>query len=558
MSGLSYKRAIAKMQKVGIIAIVVVVIIAVIGGAYYTGLFSVGKPSTTIKNPDTVVVETYQPISILDPVTVRIAAETFVCWNVFDNLLSFRGNAPGGVTPMLGLAESWSVADDGMTWTFNIRHNAKFSNGDPLNTSAIVYNFNRFFTMNAANTMYLYEGILSAGCARAVDAYTLEIKTDIKFPPFLSLLCLWLGVLNPAVVEAHGGVQANTSNPQIATSQPFDGLYSGPYKVIEYVAGSGGHIKLEANPYYWGPQPKTKYIYIEWPAETSTRALKLESGDADWLWEFETTAVSQLIGAPGCVIDMGGLSETQAYIVFSGRDPLGMDANGILTRQALCYSFPYDSVITYAWGGYAKRAIGPIPQGVPGAYDAWTTTYNFNLTKAAELLDEAGHTPGLDGTRLSLEVDVGVGQDARMQACLIWGAQLQTIGVKLSIRQFVSSLLPGRMAANQTDMIGGAWFPDYPDPYHFAYSLLDSYSVYGCYGSYWKVPAIDDAILATLNEPNVTKRYELYRPILEMNAANPGRIYMLQEDALFIHRSWLQGYVYNPICHGMLWYLYKA
>ena len=554
----NYERALTQMQKIGIIAVVLIVIIASVGGAYYAGVFN---PSTTttsnVKNPDTVVIETYSPIASLDPITLTIAAESFVAWNVWDNLLSFRGNSPGGVTPMPGLAQTWEVAADGMTYTFHLRSNLKFSNGDTLDAAAVVYNINRLLTVNSPNSMYLFEGIISKGCAQAIDSSTVQIKTDIKFPPFPKLLCLWNGIVNPKVVDAHGGVQNDTVNTDIATNQPYDGLYSGPYKLTEYVPGVGGHVKLEANPYYWGDQPKTKYVFIEWTTETSTRELKLESGDADWLWNFEASSVSDLIGAQNITIDKAGLSETQAYITFSGVGPLGMDDAGIKTRQALCYSFPYDEVITYAWGGLAERAPGPIPDGVPGSTDVFRTTYDFNLTKAAELLDAAGHTPGNDGTRLTLEIDVGTGQDARKQSCLIWQSELAKIGVVLNVREYIGQQLSTRMRNNQTDMSISGWFPDFPDPYHFAYSIVDSYSVSGIYGSYWQVPAIDNAITATLNEQNDTARYQMYAPILQMLAANPNRIYMLQQDALFIHRTWLKGYIYNPIHHGMLWYLYK-
>lgn len=548
------------MQKIAIIAMVLVVVIASVAGVYYTGMFNPStKPPTisNVKNPDTIMIETYNPIANLDPITLSLASESFVAWNVFDNLLTMAGNEPGGVDPKPGLAESWSVAADGMTYTFKVRSNAKFSNGDPLNASSVVYNINRLLIVNSPNHMYLFEGIISKGCVRAINATTVEIKTDIKMPPFSTLLTLWHGMLNPAVVEAHGGVHNDTVNTEIATNQPFQGLYSGPYKIIEFVPGTGGHVKLEANQYYWGPQPKTKYVYISWTAEVSTRVLKLKNGDTDWLWNFERTSISDLVGAADVSIDKAGLSWTQAYITFSGRDALGMDENGIKTRQALCYAYPYDTVRTYVWAGYAKRAIGPIPAGVPGAYDAMTTKYTTNLTKAAELLDQAGHTPGQDGIRLRLELDYGTGQEARKQAAIIWQSELAKIGVELSVREFIGQQLSTRMRQNQTDMTISGWFPDYPDPYHFAYSIIHSFSVWGIYGSWWKVPAIDAAIEATLNEPNTTTRYTLYKPILEALAENPNRVYLVQEDALFISRSWLKGYVYNPIHHGMLQYLYK-
>lgn len=550
------KRAITKLQTIATVAVIIIIIVA--AGVYYYWYY-VPSPAEEIKNLDTIKIESYREIANLDPVSLTMASEVLVCWNTFDNLLTLKGNEPGDTTPRAALAESWEVSADAKTWTFKLREDAEFSNGDPINADAVVYNWDRLLVSNIPNSMYLYEGIISKGNVSKVDDYTVQFKLDIPFAAFPSLLTLWHGMMNPAVIEANGGYAADWINTAVATNQPLEGLYSGPYKVVEFTPGTGGHAKLEANENYWGSQPKTKYVYIEWTPETSTRILKLKKGDTDWLWRFPLISVPELLGVEGVEVEVAGTSWDQHFLIFSGLDPLGMDENGKLVRKALCYSFPYDTILQYVYASYAQRSIGAIPQGSPGAYDAITTKYTFNLTKAEELLDQAGYTAHpVTGVRLELEVDYALGAEERKQAIIIWQSELSKIGVQLSIREVAWRTITERMRNGEVDVSASQWYPDYPDPYHFTYSLLHSSSVYGIPGSHWNISQMDQMIEDSLKETNTTKRMELYKPIQELNAENPGRIYIAQTKYVYIHRTWLKGFVYNPILHADFSVMYKG
>jgi len=556
MSRTLSKVAVTKIQAT---IIAVILVIAVVAGVYYVWFYT-PAPEGEVKNPNTIYVESYRDVVSLDPATPKMASDALVDWQVYDTLVTLKGNPPGETTLLPCLAESWNCSSDGKTWTFNLRKNAKFSNGDPLNATAIVYHFDRMLTTNCPNSMYIYAGVLSeVGCCQAIGDYTVKITTDVAFPPFLALLTLGFasGIENPNIVEANGGYKTDWINDKIAT-EVLEGLYSGPYKVTEYVKGPGGHITLETNEYYWGSKPKTPKVIIEWTAEVSTRILKLKKGDTDLLWKFPATLSSELLGAEGVAVEPLGLTWDQDFIIFSGLDPVGMDEKGELVRQALCYSFPYETVLTYAYGGFGELSIGAIPKGCPGAYDYITTKYDFNLTKAAELLDQAGYTPDpTTGIRLELTGQYPSGAEERKMTFLIWQSELTKIGVKLDLREIAWGLLTERMRKGEVDVGSNQWYPDYADPYHFAFSLLHSYCLYGIPGSHFNNTELDSMIDDTMLETDYDKRMELFKPIQELAAEDPVKIYVVQYKYIYIHRTWLRGFVYNPVVHADFSLMYK-
>jgi peptide/nickel transport system substrate-binding protein len=407
--------------------------------------------------------------------------------------------------------------------------------------------------------MYLYRGIISDGCAEAIDEHTVAITTDIPFPPFESLLTLWHGILNPAVIEANGGYEFEWNNPEIMSNHPLEGLYSGPYKVTEYVPGAGGYVKLEENEYWWGEPPKTKTVILEWDQEVSTKILKLKKGDTDWIWQFPTTSIPELMGVEGITVENAGLSWIQNFVTFSGLDPLGMDENGQLVRQALCYSFPYDSVLKYVYGNLAVRLESNLPKGVDGQVDYYTTTYNFDLNKTAELLDQAGYTADPEtGERLTLEMQYAIGNEDYKQIAIMWKAELEKVGVNLEINEIMSRMVRTQMREGVIDIALSGWFPDFADPYHFAVSLIHSYGILGIYGSHWAIPELDQQIDDTMLEKDYATRVLMYDDVQKVAAENPGRLLVAQKTAIVVSRDWVQGYRYNAIFHCDLSTMYKS
>lgn len=551
------KEAITKMQTVILATIIIIACIA--GGVAYVYLYKAPAPSEDIALA-TLKLEGYRTVDGVEPSTDNSGSGgVMVCWNLYDTLVTYRGNAAGETKLFPALAESWEVASDGKTWTFHLRHDAKFSNGDPLKASAVVYNYDKIFTEGYGDTLYLYSGILSKGNYSAPDDYTVKFTTDVSFSAFPHLLAQWLGVMNPAIVEANGGYKPLGENTKLAT-QPLDGLYSGPYKLVEFTPGVGGHINLEWNQYWYGwtnNPPKIKYVHYTWELEASTRLLRFQKNEVDFLWSFPTSLIPQVLAINGSSVEPSP-GWALNYLAFSGRGILGNDPRGTLVRKALCWSFPYQSVIQFAYGGYGERAWGPIPSKAFASLPTFRDMYSYNLTTAAQLLDEAGYTADQSGQRFSLSEYLRSGDDSLRQTMLLWQAELSKIGVQLDLREASGSMILEKMRNGETDIITQSWSPDYGDPHNFVGSLLQSTSSKDITGSNWSIPQIDPMIAEAMASTNESRRLELYTTIQLMFAENPGKLYYIQQNNVYVHRQSLNGYVYNPIYLIDITKLYKT
>jgi len=534
--------------KLWTILLATIIITATIVGIFAYYMYN--KPEPAPESP-TLRIEADREGTSIDPAVSPGSLDNLFDYTGFDNLYSLRGNKSGDVTPKPALAESNEVTADGRTWTFHLRQDAKFSNGDPINATAVVYSFDRLFKMGpAAEGMWAWEGVVSEGNYQATDTYTVRITLDAPFAGFPQLLSLWFpAIVNPRIVEANGGVTANATNSKIMVT-PLEGLYSGPYKIVGFQPGVGGHIDFEWNEYWYGwkeLEPNVKKVHISWTSEAATKIMKLSSGETDFLYNLPASLLPQVLGIEGVSIEKHD-GWTQHCIIFSGVGKLGMDEKGLLVRQALCYSFPYEEVLKYAYGGLAKRSGSGLPSQVWGATSAFKDKYSFSLNKTAELLDQAGYTADpVTGNRMSLTAYFALGAEERKQTFLMWQARLAEIGVTLDVREAAWTVIANAMRAGQADISSSQWSPDYGDPDDFATPAYAGESSYSWIGSSWKIPELSALVLEAKTETNQTRRLTLYAQIQEWGTENPGRMWYAQLDDVQVHRSDWHGYFYNPI-----------
>ena len=174
--------------------------------------------------------------------------ESHVINDLYEGLVVYDAKA----TVMPGAAESWEISDDGLTYTFKLRDNAKWSNGDPVTASDFVFAFRRIMTPSTgakyANILFPIKGAeaVNTGDAEpdtmgvtAVDDQTLKIELEAVTPYFLELLTHQTGKpMHQASVEEHGSDFV----------QPGNMVSNGAYMLSEFVPNS--HIKVDKNSHF--------------------------------------------------------------------------------------------------------------------------------------------------------------------------------------------------------------------------------------------------------------------------------------------------------------------
>ncbi len=509
-------------------------------------LMLMGFAAVGMAQSDKIVFLFYGEPGEADPATAYDARSSILINNVYDRLLTYEGEDAATFAPML--AESWEISDDGLVLTFNLVKNATFHDGSPVTAEAVRYSFNRVLTMNQPPAWMLQQ-MMTTDSTKVVDDYTVEITLTQPYAAALGVLTHTVAsIVNPAVVEANGGVVADQENEWM--NQNEGGAGSGPYYLEEWVPAE--RLTFERYDNYWGELAKTKTIECPIVPEVGTRVLMLRTGDADLHDHFPESNVPDVEGAPGLTILSPPTFDID-FITLGLRGPMAEQA----VRQAVSYAFPYDDVIEYVYNGFAIRSTGAIPAGMFGYVDPPANMrYDLNVAEANRILDDAGWTwPGAagegyrvkDGVELGMEALVPIGEEVKMQEALLFQDSLKQIGFNLRIREIVYAIMYRTVRNHETDGIFSGWLPDYADPDNYVDAILNSGNADAIYGASYNNPQMDALITAAKVETDVAKRADLYRQIQELTFEDAPYVWVAQRSNVTVISDDIRGYYYNPI-----------
>lgn len=184
---------------------------------------------------------------------------------IYEGLVTY--DLDGNIVPLL--AESYEQVDD-VTWTFKLREDVYFHNGEHMTSADVLYTFKRAMTFPQAANML---SNLDAESFAAPDEYTFTLKTKQPYAFTLNNLCeLYLTIVNEKAIKDAGSDEAFGRNP----------VGTGPYKFVNWVAADS--ITLERFDDYWGEPAKIKNVVFKYIIEPTTRTIDLESGGSDINW----------------------------------------------------------------------------------------------------------------------------------------------------------------------------------------------------------------------------------------------------------------------------------
>jgi peptide/nickel transport system substrate-binding protein len=516
-----------------------------------------GLALTSVGQADKLVYLFYGEPGEADPATAYDMRSSTLINNVYDRLLTYAGDDATTFAPML--AERWAVSDDGLVITFYLRQDATFHDGTPVTAEAVRYSFNRVITMNQPPAWMLQQ-MMDLDSTVVVDPYTVEVHLTQAYAAALGVLTHSVAsIVNPAVVEAHGGVVADEENTWM--NQNEEGAGSGPYMLQEWIPAE--RLTFERYDNYWGNLALTKTVECPIVPEVGTRVLMLLAGDADIHDYFPETNVADLEGAENLTIVHPATFNID-FVTLGCRGAMAEKA----VRQAVSYAFPYDTVLTFVYNGLAIASTGPIPSGMFGYVDPPADKrYSHNIIKANSILDDAGWAwpgePGQgyrvkDGVQLGMEVLVPIGEEVKMQEALLWQDSLKQIGFELRIREIVYAIMYRTVRNHETDGIMSGWLPDYADPDNYVDAICNSSNADAIYGNEYNSPDLDALILQAKSEPDVATRADLYRQIQELSFEDAPYVWVSQRANVVVYQNDVHGFYYNPILPIDFTTLYKG
>jgi peptide/nickel transport system substrate-binding protein len=442
-------------------------------------------PAEAATPKDVLVVVGEQGTNSLDTmVPVANDYSRFVAWNVYDRLVSHgtkvmaNGALGYDVTVMKPeLAESWDIQDGGKTIIFHLRKDATFHDGSPVTADDVKWSFDRAVTVGGFATIQMGAGsMVKPEQFSVVDPHTFKMTFDE--PNKLTMPDLVVPI--PVIVNSKLALKhATTSDPWALDWVQHNDAGGGGFKVASWAPGTE-IVFTRFDDWKSGPLPKLKrVIYRQIPSAGTRRAL-LERGDVDISVGLPPRDYSELAKA-GKLQVIG--TPVQNDLLFVDMNVKMKPFDNLKVRQAMAWAIPYQSIMDSAlynrdvamWGGDPSK---PYPPEWPVV-----SPYKQDLTKAKQLLTEAGYPNGFS-TTLSYDLSQAT---TREPIALFMQEALAKIGVTVTLNKVPGANWFAQMAAKTmpfviTEFYG--WLV--PEEYFY----------------YWNFYGKNDAVFNTANYQN--------------------------------------------------------
>ncbi len=319
--------------------------------------------------------------------------------------------------PQPYLAESWAFSDNGLSLTLNLRKNAVFHDGEPITSEDVAFSIETIKNNHPFKSMFdRVEKI------ETPDAHTAILRLTEPHPGILLAMSSSLCAIIPKHVY-EGGEDAKKHPKNL------EPVGSGPFKFVEYVKGQ--HLIMERNPdFFLEGRPYLDKIIIKYNKNSNALALDVERGDIH-MRPFNTKAreLTRMKENDDLVITRDGYAAIGpiSWLAFNLNHPiLGKKE----VRQAIAYGIDRAFITEQIHAGLSKPAYGPIAMDNPFA-DQDAVRYDYDLEKANDMLDAAGHPRGDNGMRFEVTLDTLLSQ---REVAEFLKPHLAEIGIDVNLR----------------------------------------------------------------------------------------------------------------------------
>jgi len=408
-------------------------------------------------------------LSTLDPAVGYDWNNWSVIKSVFDGLMDYK---PGTTDLVPDLAESYSISDDGQTYTFKLRDGLKFDNGRAVTAADIKYSIERAINPATQGPGGGFFGSIKGydemvGSAKATqlsgittpDDKTVVIALTRPDATFLHIMAINFGFVVPKEeVEKYG---ADFGKHPVGT---------GAFKFVDWVPGQKLELERFAD-YHIAGVPYLDKLTFEFGQDPTVNVLRLKKGEIDIAGDgIPPAQFNEAMNDPATkdLIIVGDQLQT-GYVTMNVKTP---PFDNLKVRQAVNMAINKDRIVRII-NNRAVPANQVLPPAMPG-YDTAHTGYAFDPEQAKKLLTEAGFADGFATELYAMNVDPNPRIAQAIQQ------DLAAIGIKAQIKSLAQAEVISAGGAGQAPMIwsgGMAWLADYPDPSDFYGPIL------GCSGA---------------------------------------------------------------------------
>jgi oligopeptide transport system substrate-binding protein len=455
-------------------------------------------------------------------------------------------------------AERWTVSDDGTVYTFYLRENLRYGDGEPATAQqfadalartlapATGTDFALAFLQHIVGAQEVRAGTApSLAGVRVIDPGTLEITLDSPRGYFLSQLTYALSFLvPPGAIEAAGDSWVGRA------------YGTGPFRVKSHEPGV--RLLLEGNPYYWAGAPGVEAVELRFYPDTAAAFDAYEAGELDVMGSIQGGVPTDRLAAVRGRPDARAMSAPVVrYIGFNNALP---PFNNVYVRQAFAQAVDKEALARQVLGGGAVAADRILPQGFPGA-ELPITPLSFDPVGARAALGLAGYVSGANLPPVALTYESG-DPDLDRAARALQENWRETLGIDVRLEPVSRNELIRRldgMAADPRDeatamqMYISIWGADYPDPQNFISLQLRSDSPYN--NGHW-YSAQFDQLTAEADQLSGTGqqrgRHELYRDAEQIAVSEVGWLPLYSPEVILVIRPRVKGLAATVTPQGIL------
>ncbi len=352
--------------------------------------------SAAVKEGGILRIGTSYPIDSMNPFVGQSDYSYMVFEYIYPELVQYNAK----LQIVQDFATSWKTSSDGLTWTFDTRPNAEWSDGQALSAEDVAWNINATLryvsgpTALAAGTLAHVKGAVATG----PNTVVLHLAA-----PVANILPKMQGfpILPPQVWASYfkgngAGIKTFLNTPQ--NGQPM--VSGGPFEMVDYVKNQKALFKQ--NPNWYGPKPHITGFGLEFFSNDDAMVEALKTGQLDFIGEYTPpTAVAALQSAEFVVSTPPSISMKTFIINANPNKTTHPELLNPLVREAFEYATDRAQIVQTAWLGYATPGSTMVAPADGIWHDPNIAPLPFDLAKANQLLDQAGYKMGPNGVRIS-------------------------------------------------------------------------------------------------------------------------------------------------------------
>jgi peptide/nickel transport system substrate-binding protein len=470
-----------------------------------------GAPEKVLNFAVFSIIDTFEPTSASDSwYVVRIGAG--------ETLVSFSPTM--AAEPWL--AESWTLSEDKLTWTFKIREEARFSNGNPLDGEAAKRSLERVARLAGdrfKSEFFEYESLEASG-------RELAIRTKVPVPGLPGMLADPLFLMTDVSAEP----------ADVSRTGP---VCTGPYR---YLPRDGDNIAAVRNDFYWKGRPPLDRVNFVAVTDPNTRAMALQSGDVDIAANMSTTDMPIFLADPAFKVEeIESLRLVMAFMSLKGAlaDPA--------LRRAVKSAMDLETWCRTLLAGRFTPGKGPLPPASGAGFAEAVDPYPYDMERARTILAEAGwaDTDGdgvLDKDGTPAEFGFVFYADRAELPLLAEATQdsLARLGIRMSLDQVeYGSLATLRQNGDFGMLIMNILTAGTGDPQSFLVSQFETGAYNNSNG--FSSPELDRALAELKGEFDPEKRSALIARARQAIMDDPAHVFYAYPNTNLVHSTKVTG-----------------